>query len=124
MVVGLRTCLQPLKEEFLSLQRKNIVFDELGAVVVVDGKTGQRRQRLILSVPFVAEWLSDQPDNRPEASLWIHNAQGCHEEGIVPLDYYAARKLLVRLQRKAGIQKHVNPHAFRHARATPRKFPD
>jgi integrase len=86
--------------EFLSIQRKNIVFDELGAVVVVDGKTGQRRQRLILSVPFVAEWLNDNPDKRPEAPLWIHHAQGCHEEGPVALDYYAARKLLMRLQRK------------------------
>jgi integrase/recombinase XerD len=104
--------------EFLSIQRKNIVFDELGAVVVVDGKTGQRRQRLILSVPFVAEWLNDHPDKRPEAPLWIHHAQGCHEEGPVALDYYAARKLLMRLQRKAGIQKPINPHAFRHARAT------
>ncbi len=104
--------------EFLSIQRKNIVFDELGAVVVVDGKTGQRRQRLILSVPFVAEWLNDHPDKRPEAPLWVHHAQGCHEEGPVPLDYYAARKLLRRLQKKAGIQKPLNPHAFRHARAT------
>jgi integrase len=104
--------------EFLSIQRKNIVFDELGAVVVVDGKTGQRRQRLILSVPFVAKWLNDHPDKRPEAPLWIHHAQGCHEEGPVALDYYAARKLLMRLQRKAGIQKPINPHAFRHARAT------
>ena len=100
--------------EFLSIQRKNIVFDELGAVVVVDGKTGQRRQRLILSVPFVAEWLNDHPDKRPEAPLWIHHAQGCHEEGPVALDYYAARKLLMRLQKKAGIQKLINPHAFRH----------
>jgi integrase/ribosomal protein L37E len=104
--------------EFLSIQRKNIVFDEIGAVVVVDGKTGQRRQRLILSVPFVAKWLNDHPDKRPEAPLWIHHAQGCHEEGPVALDYYAARKLLMRLQRKAGIQKPIHPHAFRHARAT------
>jgi integrase/recombinase XerD len=104
--------------EFLSIQRKNIVFDELGAVLVVDGKTGQRRQRLIMSVPFVAKWLNDHPDKRPEAPLWVHHAQVCHEEGPVALDYYAARKLLMRLQRKAGIQKPLNPHAFRHARAT------
>jgi integrase/recombinase XerD len=104
--------------EFLTLQRKSIVFDEKGAVVVVDGKMGQRRQRLILSVPFVAEWLNDHPDKTPEAPLWIHHAQGCHEDGPVALDYYAARKLLMRLQRKAGIQKPLNPHAFRHARAT------
>jgi integrase len=104
--------------EVLSLQRKNVVFDEIGAVVVVDGKTGQRRQRLILSVPFVAEWLNDHPDKRPEAPLWVHHAQGCHEEGPVALDYYAARKLLLRLKQKAGLSKPTNPQAFRHARAT------
>jgi integrase/ribosomal protein L37E len=104
--------------EVLSLQRKNVVFDDIGAVVVVDGKTGQRRQRLILSVPFVAEWLNDHPDKRPEAPLWVHHAQGCHEEGPVVLDYYAARKALLRLKQKAGISKPTNPQAFRHARAT------
>jgi len=44
--------------EILSLQRKNISFDERGAVVVVDGKTGsgesttdsERRARLIGAV--------------------------------------------------------------------------
>jgi len=104
--------------EFLSLQRKNVVFDKLGAMVVVDGKTGRRRQRLILSIPFLAEWMNEHPDKRPEAPLWIHNAQGCHEKGIVHLDYYALRMLLVRLGEKAGIKRRVNPYAFRHARAT------
>jgi site-specific recombinase XerD len=41
--------------EILSLQRKNIAFDEHGATVVVDGKTGQRRERLISSVPFLSQ---------------------------------------------------------------------
>jgi integrase len=104
--------------EFLSLQRKNIVFYKLGAMVVVDGKTGRRRQRLILSVPFLSQWLNDHPDKKPEAPLWIHSTKGCHEEGIVHLDYYSLRKLLIRLGRTAGIKRRVNPYAFRHARAT------
>jgi integrase/recombinase XerD len=104
--------------EILTLQRKNISFDESGAVVVMDGKTGQRRDRLILSVPFLSQWLSDHADKRPDAPLWVHLGRGCHEDGIVPLDYYSARKILQRLKVKAGIKKAVNPHAFRHARAT------
>jgi integrase/recombinase XerD len=59
--------------EFLSLQRKNLAFDKLGAFVVVEGKTGQRRQRLIISVPFVAQWLEEHPDKNPEAPLWVHH---------------------------------------------------
>ena len=104
--------------EILSLQRQNISFDQLGAVAVVDGKTGQRRVRLILSVPFVAQWLSDHPDKRPSAPLWIHSSQGCHETGIVAVDYYSARKLLMRLGKRAHINKHLNPQIFRHSRAT------
>jgi integrase len=104
--------------EFLSLQRKNIAFDKLGGFVLVEGKMGQRRQRLIISVPFLAKWLEEHPDKNPEASLWVHERQGCHEDGIVSLDYYSARKLLQRLKKKTGIQKPVNPYSFRHARAT------
>jgi len=104
--------------EILSLQRKNVVFDEHGAVVVVDGKTGQRRDRLILSVPFLAAWLEEHPEKSPGAPLWIHERQGCHLEGIQPMDYYSARKLLQRLKVKAGLKKAVNPQMFRHSRAT------
>ena len=104
--------------EVLSLQRKNILFDEHGAVAIVEGKTGQRRDRLILSLPFLAEWLNDHPDKRPDAPLWIHQRQGCHQRGIVPMDYASARKLLMRVRDTADIKKRVNPHAFRHARAT------
>ena len=74
--------------EFLSLQRKNIGFDKLGGFVMVEGKMGPRRQRLIISVPFVAKWLEEHPDKNPEASLCVHERQGCHEDGIVSLDYY------------------------------------
>jgi len=99
--------------ELLTLQRKNVAFDGHGAVIVVDGKTGQRRERLILSVPFLAEWMEAHPDKLPEAPLWVHSKQGCHQDGIVRMDYYSARKLLLRLRAKAGLKKAVNPHAFR-----------
>jgi integrase len=104
--------------EVLSLQRQDLSFDKYGAVAVVDGKTGRRRVRLILSVPFIAEWLSDHPDKQPTAPIWIHDHQGCHQTGTVQLDYYSARKLLIRLGKRAGLNKHVNPQIFRHSRAT------
>jgi site-specific recombinase XerD/ribosomal protein L37E len=104
--------------ELLSLQRRNISFDDHGAVAILEGKTGQRRERLILSVPFLAAWLEEHPDKTPDAPLWIHSKQGCHEDGIVPMDYYSARRLLQRLEAKTKIEKRVNPQAFRHARAT------
>jgi site-specific recombinase XerD len=104
--------------ELLTLQRRNISFDQHGAVALLEGKTGQRRERLILSVPFIPQWLNEHPDTRPEAPLWIHSKQGCHEDGITPMDYYSARRLLQRLRARTAIKKRVNPQAFRHARAT------
>ncbi len=38
-------------EELLCLQLKYVQFDKFGAVLLVNGKTGQRRVRVIASAP-------------------------------------------------------------------------
>lgn len=71
--------------EILNLQRKNINFDQQGAVVVVDGKTGQHRERLIVSVPFAAEWMNDHPSKTPtapERTLGNVRAEQDEAEGV------------------------------------------
>ena len=99
--------------EFLSMRIKNVSFDRYGAVIVVHGKTGCRRIRLVSSSPYLAEWMNMHPfrDN-PEAWLWIslHNFKR--------LAYNSLRTILRTVAKKAGVKKKVNPHAFRHARAT------
>ena len=58
--------------EFLSMRIKNVSFDRYGAVIVVHGKTGYRRIRLVSSVPYLAEWMNSHPFSEdPEAWLWI-----------------------------------------------------
>jgi len=58
--------------EILSLRIKHVKFDNVGAVIKVDGKTGPRPVRLIRSVPNLAKWLDVHPlKNNPEAPLWI-----------------------------------------------------
>lgn len=44
--------------EIASLRMKDVVADEYGAQVIVDGKTGMRRVRLIASAPYLLEWLN------------------------------------------------------------------
>ena len=102
--------------ELLSLQIKNLSFDEHGAVVVVDGKTGQRRVRVIASEKALKKWLERHPnrDNR-EAYLFINSAEGYSNE---VWQYPAARKVLRQLFKKAKITKPSNPHFFRHSRAS------
>jgi len=90
--------------ELLSLQRKHVSFDSQGAVLIVDGKTGMRRVRIIESAPALDEWISCR-SFRPE-------------DAIFPNTYRAYRKRLSVLAHRAGVDKRIYPHLFRHSRAT------
>lgn len=99
--------------ELGTAQLKDVSFDDAGAVVIVRGKTGIRRVRLISSVPHLSAWLAAHPrrDDR-KAPLWLDTQHG----GI--LQYDALRMQLQKIAKRAGIQKKVNPHNFRHSRAS------
>jgi len=100
--------------ELLTLQIKHVHFDNFGAVLIVNGKTGQRRVRIILSTPKLHQWIENHPlrDNL-NAPLWItlgKNKRAWH--------YGTAKDCIQRLAEKVGIKKRVYPHLFRHSRAT------
>lgn len=98
--------------ELLTLKLKNVIFDEYGAIINVFGKTGSRRIRLISCVPELSQLIENHTfKNDNESYLWIDQYQN-------PLGYPATRKILKKIAKKSNIQKPVNPHAFRHARAT------
>jgi integrase/recombinase XerD len=102
--------------ELGNLKIKHVKFDQYGAVLMVDGKTGMRRVRIIFSSPYLATWLENHPfrDN-PEAFVWV----GIGTVGRnVPLQYGAIRMHLKRIAEKAGIKKRIHPHLFRHSRST------
>ncbi|MFH8080465.1 MAG: site-specific integrase [Candidatus Aenigmatarchaeota archaeon] len=101
--------------ELLSLKIKNIIFDEYGCVLIVDGKTGMRRVRIIEYVKELENWLDVHSlRNDPEAYVWI--SLGKNKRGLIT--YVQVESILKKLAEKVGIKKRVNPHAFRHARAT------
>jgi site-specific recombinase XerD/ribosomal protein L40E len=103
--------------EMLSIKMKNIEFDEYGAVARVHGKTGSRRIRLINSVPYLTKWMIDHPrKDDPEAAFFTRLV--LRTEKVGALHHASALKLLTTVARRAGIKKRVNPHSFRHARAT------
>jgi integrase/ribosomal protein L37E len=104
--------------EVLTLQLKNIKFDEYGAVIVVTGKTGARRMRLIASVPALAAWIELHPfKDRSDAYLFIRRKFG-KEENPIPFRYEYAARIIKNLAKEVGITKRVHPHLFRHSRAT------
>jgi integrase len=102
--------------ELGNLKIKHVKFDQYGAVLMVDGKTGMRRVRIIFSSPYLATWLENHPFRmNPEAFIWIGiGAVGRN----VPLQYGAIRMHLKRIAEKAGIKKRIHPHLFRHSRST------
>ena len=102
--------------EILSRQIKHVKFDDRGAIIVVDGKTGPRPVRVIECVPDLASYLDKHPDNGdPEAPLWIAMDEKKFGRSW---SYPAMRKRLQRICDVAGINKRVWPNLFRHTGAT------
>jgi site-specific recombinase XerD/ribosomal protein L40E len=102
--------------ELLCLQIKHVQFDEFGAVLLVNGKTGQRRVRVIASEPRLHQWIENHPfKENPDAPLWI--TIGTNSRYKV-WNYGTAREVIKKVAKKVGIKKRVYPHLFRHSRAT------
>lgn len=56
--------------EILTLKRKHVSFDNYGAILIVNGKTGMRRVRVIGAAPYLSTWLNHHPDkDDPDAYL-------------------------------------------------------
>jgi integrase len=99
------------------LRIKHIKFDEYGATINLKGKTGYRRVRAVFSVDYLQAWLLVHPDrDNPDAPLWT--TFDSKEDLIKPLHYGSIRMKIKRLAKKAGINKRIHPHLFRHSRAT------
>ena len=102
--------------EILSRQIKHVKFDDRGAVIVVDGKTGPRPVRVIECVPDLASYFDKHPNNSdPEAPLWIAMSDKKFGEFW---SYHAMRKRLQRICDVAEIHKRIWPNLFRHTGAT------
>jgi site-specific recombinase XerD/ribosomal protein L40E len=102
--------------EVLSLKIRNVRFDEHGAQLTVNGKTGMRRVRIIASSPALATWINNHPfRENPDAPLWV--SQGTRNRDK-PLMHRTVVGLLKRAAIRAGIRKRIYPHLFRHSRAT------
>ncbi len=106
--------------EILNLKIKDVSFDQYGSVIVVDGKTGMRRIRLIESSPDLLKWINNHPKKQErDEPLFIYlsdkNRYKLFTKGI---SYDSAKIIIKAIAKRAGIKKRVHPHLFRHSRLT------
>lgn len=99
--------------EIGTLMIKHISFEEYGARITVNGKTGTRKILIINSTPYLQEWINQHPENNdPNSYLWYNQQDN-------PCLSYARISAILKLAAKmAGIKKRVYPHLLRHTRAT------
>jgi site-specific recombinase XerD/ribosomal protein L40E len=104
--------------ELLGMQIKDVSFDDKlgGTVVFMTGKTGKRRLLLVFSTPYIKVWLNRHPLKADrDAALWVGIGNRSKHE---PLEYDMLNFMLKKLGKKCEIKKPVNPHHFRHSRAS------
>ncbi len=98
--------------ELLGLKIRDVQFDQHGAKIMVDGKTGERRIRVVESADELKEWLKVHPRGKdPDAAL-------CWSQKGGSLARQSWSRTLKKLASKAGIKKRIHPHLLRHSRAT------
>jgi len=102
--------------EILTLKIGDVEFDQYGARLVIDGKTGPDLSRVVASAPKLALWLDNHPlRNDREAPVWIEFGR---KRDVHQLTYGAARAMLKDCAKRAELGKRVFFHLFRHSRAT------
>ncbi len=97
--------------EILSLKVGDVTLDQYGAALTVTGKTGMRRIRIIDSVPDLQLWLNQYPGNVDD---WLFPSTQKRGK-FTPK---GAQHLIKKAAARAGIDKHVFVHLFRHSRLT------
>jgi site-specific recombinase XerD len=99
--------------EIGTMQIKHVSFEEYGARLTVNGKTGMRKILVINSAPYLQEWINQHPNNKnPESYIWFSFST----DNL--LSYARISEILKGASRKAGIKKRVYCHLTRHTRAT------
>jgi len=104
------------KSEALALNIGDLIADEYGFVSVINGKTGERRIRIIEATPDLRIWLNDHPGKGdPKSPLWCSLSphgygKRLHKESL--------QQIFKTIANRARVSFNVYPHLMRHSRAT------
>lgn len=107
--------------ELCNLKIKDVTLRRESASLHLDGKTGERDIDMFVGVPELKMWVSTHPfRNDPDAYLFVSKIKRGAKFYTSRLGERSIWTLLKRTAERAGIpeNKRVNPHSFRHKRAT------
>ncbi len=102
--------------ELLNMRIKDVDLSTEPMHITVNGKTGMRRIPILISAPYLGAYINLQKDRAPTGHLW--NVRGSWVNMDRAIDRDGIAKILKVAAKKAKVTKRVNPHSFRHARAT------
>lgn len=105
--------------EIMDLKTKSVAFDDIGAKMVLDGKTGKRTVRIIRckcnNHNLAVNLLNRLYNPRHE---YVFEKYNHLRGGVCRPSYEFPRHLFERVRAAKVTNKHVHPHIFRHTRAT------
>ncbi len=104
-------------EEFLRLTNADIRIDSKGTVLMLRGKTGERRVRIIAFSKLFQQWLDIHPLRSDNCyPIWISEATNFKNKSM---GLRGAEKIIEQVLPKSGItNKHARLYILRHSRAT------
>ena len=102
--------------ELTNLDVGDVVNDGSSMVISVDGKTGIRTLGLISSAPLITQHLNEHPfKHQRKKPLFISLN---HRNYLGRICVWTVENIVKLATKRAGIQKNVTPHIFRHSRLT------
>lgn len=102
--------------EFLNIRLKDIYIKDNFGLLLVDGKTGERKIPILKSLPYLLQWMEIHPfKENKESYLWIGESMS---HRFQPLKHQGGQKLIKNCFARAKLKKKCNYHWFRHSAAT------
>ena len=111
----------PLRpHELLGLKVGSIILDGAQPYLIVsaEAKTGQRHIPLFDSVAALSSYIESVKGLKVSDPLFIDYEQLQQKGKIEPMNYDSLRMMLIKVNRRAGIKKRLNPYIFRHTVVT------
>ena len=108
----------PLRpHELLGLKVGSVILDGAQPFLLVgtDTKTGQRHIPLFDSVAAVSSYIESVKGLKVSDPLFVDYEQLQQRDIIKPMNYDSMRMMLIKVNRRAGLKKRLNPYIFRHS---------